>query len=347
MVNKRQGIMDSRTRLRASVILILTVISIGTAGYSLIEGWSFFDSLYMTVITITTIGFEEVHRMSEAGRIFTVVLIIFSVGAVFYALNSAARAIIEGELADVFGKRRLWKMISKMKDHYIICGYGRMGRIISKELKDRNLPFVIIEKQPDEDIGKASDYPVLYGDATKDQMLEEAGIERAKGLITVLPSDAENLYVVLSARGLNQTLNIVARAGEDGSEQKLLRAGASRVVSPYHIGALRIAHTLIKPTVVDFIEFTTQSGTQGQVGLELEEILVGEDSDVSGKSLSDCGIDRDLGLIVIAIKKPDGELVVSPPHDTVMSTGDILVVLGNEGKLAVLEKMAGMSERAF
>jgi voltage-gated potassium channel len=307
----------------------------------IIEGWGLLDAVYMTVITITTIGFKEVGVLSEPGRIFTVLLIFFSVGAVFYSLNNAARVIIEGELADVFGRRRLRHMISMMSEHYIICGHGRMGRIISRELLGRKVPFVIIEREKDEEYEFDDSVPVLYGDATRDSTLIDAGIERAKGLISVLPSDAENLYVVLSARGMNPTLNIVARAVEDGSEKKLLRAGANRVVSPYHIGALRIAHTLIKPAVVDFIEFTTQSG-KGGIGLDMEEILVAEGSELAGCTLSQCGIGRDLGLIVIAVKRPDGELIVSPSHDAVMNPEDTLVVLGNEEKLDVLERMAGL-----
>lgn len=329
----------TRRQLACSVILILGVIALGTVGYSMLEGWGVLDSLYMTVITITTIGFEEVHEMSEPGRVFTVFLIFFSVGAVFYSLNNAARIIIEGELKDVFGRRRLQKMVSRLKGHYILCGHGRMGRIIAKELDSKGAKFIVIEREQEieEKLGQ-QEYPMLQGDATSDDTLREAGIEKARGLITVLPTDAENLYVVLSARGMNPSLNIVARAVEEGSERKLLRAGADRVVSPYNIGGMRIAHTVLKPAVVDFIEFTTQSGS---MELEMEELPVGEGSGIAGRTLGESGIGRELGIIIVAIKKPDGQMKVNPTHSTEMRAGDTLVVMGEPSKLRVLESRAG------
>lgn len=330
--------MDTRKSFQASMILIAAVITTGTGGYAFIEGWGLLDSLYMTVITITTIGFKEVHAMSEGGRLFTVVLIFFSVGAVFYALNNAARLIIEGEIKDLFGRRKLQKTLGRLSGHYIICGHGRMGRIISKELSDKQLKFVVIEKGSDTETCPSPDCLVVRGDATRDEVLLKAGIERAAGLISVLPTDAENLFVVLSARGIKPELTIVARANEDGAEQKLMRAGANRVVSPYHIGGLRIAHTLIKPAVVDFIEFTTHSD---HVGLEIEEIVLREGSGIDGKTLAESGIGREPELIVVAVKDPEGRIRINPRHDTVLSSGETLIVIGQESKLEKLEKMAG------
>jgi voltage-gated potassium channel len=243
-----------------TLALVLFIVSFGTIGYVVIEGWNFLDAFYMTVITLTTVGFGEVHQLSNAGRVFTIVLIIGGVGTVFYALSIGAKLTLEGELQEIFGRQRLEKKIRELGDHYIVCGYGRMGRIICRELKHDNVPFVVIEKKPDVLLEEQKEILLFEGDATNDDVLKEVGIEKAKGLISVLPTDAENLYVVLSARGLNPNLQIVARAGEEGSEQKLLRAGADRVVSPYHIGGLRIAHTVLKPAVVDFIEFATKSG---------------------------------------------------------------------------------------
>ena len=318
------------------MILILSVITIGTAGYSFLEGWGLLDSLYMTVITITTIGFREVHDMSEGGRMFTVVLIFFSVGAVFYALNNAARLIIEGEIKDIFGRRRVQKTINKLRGHYIVCGYGRMGRIVASELKGKGVDYVVIEKEIGPDVSEAPDCLALKGDATRDDVLMQAGIEHASGLISVLPSDAENLYVVLSARGMNPSLTIVARAVEDGAEQKLMRAGANRVVSPYHIGGLRIAQTVIKPGVVDFIEFTTQSG---RIGLQMEEVTLVEGSSISGKTLSESGIGSDLGIIIVAIKDREGMMRINPRHDTRMMPGDTLIVIGEESDLMKLEQV--------
>jgi voltage-gated potassium channel len=316
--------MNTRKSFQASIILIAVVITAGTAGYIFIEGWGILDSLYMTVITITTIGFREVHDMSDAGRFFTVILVFFSVGAVFYALNNAARLIIEGEIKDLFGRRKLQKTISKLNGHYILCGMGRMGRIIAGELAAKGEDFVVIEREGDPEC-PVPECLIIKGDATRDEVLLNAGIGRARGLISVLPTDAENLYVVLSARGMNQHLTIVARAVEDGAEQKLKRAGADRVVSPYHTGGLRIAHTVLKPAVVDFLEFTTQSGN---LGLEIEEIPVCQGASICGKTLSESGIDRELEVIIVAIKDTKGELRLTPKHDTVISPGETLIVIG-------------------
>lgn len=326
-----------KRQLIFSLLLIGLVMAVGTAGYVIFEGWGMFDAIYMTVITITTIGFKEVHELSKAGKAFTVILIFFSVGAVFYTLNNAARILIEGELRDVFGRRRLRRRFRQLKGHYIVCGYGRMGRIICNELGGRGARFVVIEKEPIPEAAFEGEVLVINGDATRDETLKEAGIERARGLISVLSTDAENLYVVLSARGLNPSLNIVARAGEEGSEQKLLRAGANRALSPYHIGALRMAHTMLTPAVVDFIEFTTRSGN---IGLRVEEIYVQEGAGIAGLTLDQCGIGRELGVIIVAIKKEEGLLEITPTYRTTIKAGDTLVAIGEASKLGVLEAMA-------
>lgn len=332
--------MSLRKQLFFSLGLIVLVIATGTVGYSALEGWGLLDALYMTVITITTIGFEEVHPLTTSGRVFTVILILFSVGAVFYALNYATRILLEGELRDSFGRRKLDKALKKLKDHYIVCGYGRMGRIICKELTASEMPFVVIEREVQDGVVKPGGTLVLKGDATRDEVLREAGIERASGLISVLPSDAENLYVVLSARGLAPSLNIVARAVDEGSEKKLLRAGANRAVSPYHIGALRIAHMLLTPTVVDFIELTTQLGS---IDLHIEELPVTVGSSLCGRTIEDCGISRELGVIVVAIKSSEGQMQITPPHKHIINPGETLVVIGEVLKLRALEEMAGRS----
>ena len=306
---------ELRQKLLLSLFLIVLVISFGTIGYMFIEGWDLLDSLYMTIITLASVGYKEVHDLSVNGRVFTIVLIIGGVGTVAYALTSAARIIIEGELQDVFGRRRLENKIKGLKDHYIICGYGRMGKIICKELREKNQKFVVIEKKTDL-MPDTEDTLIIQGDATSDEALKEVGIDKAKGLISVLPTDAENLFVVLSARGLNPHLLIVARAGEEGSEKKLLRAGADKVVSPYHIGGLRIAHTILKPAVVDFIEFATKSGN---IDLQMEEITIQETSQLSGLTLDECGIGKELGIIIVAIKESQWRSQVQPnlsQHDS-------------------------------
>ena len=320
-----------------SALLIGAVLAIGTTGYTVIEGWNWFDSLYMTVITMTTIGYQEVHSLSTAGRVFTVLFIFLSVGAVLYTFNNAARLIVEGELNDIFGRRKLQSRIQKLSGHYIICGYGRMGKIICQELLTEGSKFVVVEKVASPELAAITEFPVMVGDATIDDTLKSAGIDRAAGLISVLPTDAENLFVVLSARGLNPGLFIVARAVLEDSEKKLMRAGASRVVSPYHIGGLRIAHTIIKPAVVDFIEFTTNSGN---IDLQMEEIKVSAGSQLISRTISESGIGRDLGVIVVSIKNGDGRMQLSPNNSTVIAEGDTLIVLGEKSKVTTLEKMA-------
>ena len=327
---------EFRKKLLLTIGLIILIISFGIIGYMSIEGWSFFDSLYMTIITLTTVGYKEVHDLSLKGQLFTILLIIGGVGTVFYALSTGAKIILEGELQEIFGRKRLEKRIKGLTDHFIVCGYGRMGKIICRELRENNIAFIAIEKTP-ETLEEKGDTLIFVGDATKDEVLKELGIERARGLISVLPTDAENLYVVLSARGLNPGLMIVARAGEEGSEQKLIRAGADRVVSPYHIGGLRIAHTVLKPAVVDFIEFATKSGN---LDLQMEEIVIQENSGLVGQTLDECGFGRDLGIIVVAIKTTSGDMKFNPTFRSNVSAGDTLIALGEASKLKILEDMA-------
>lgn len=328
-----------RKRIILTVVLLLTVITSGTAGYFLIEGWSWLDSLYMTVITLTTIGFQEVKPLSYEGRIFTIMFVLFGVGVVAYTINNGLRVIFEGEIQKAFGRMKLEKRMRSLRDHYIVCGFGRMGQIICRELKGKGIPFVVVEMEqrevdPDEDILSIS------GDATRDEVLKSAGIDYARGLVSVLSTDAQNLFVVLSARGLNPDLFIVARAGEDGSEQKLLRAGADRVVSPYHIGGLRMAHTILKPAVVDFIEFATRTGN---IELQMEEIMVQKGSRIAGLPIDKSGIGRELGVIIVAIKRSDGIMKFNPTSRTEIHAGDVLIALGETPRLNELEKLAKLS----
>ncbi len=325
-----------KKKLLLSLFLIVLIISFGTVGYMIIEGWGILDSIYMTIITLSSVGFKEVHDVSLNGKLFTIILIIGGVGTVAYTLSSGAKIILEGELQEIFGRKKLEKKIKELNNHYIVCGYGRMGKIICKELKSNNQNLVIVEKEPN--ITEVREDLLIYkGDATDDETLKELGIKKAKGLITVLPTDAENLYVVLSAKGINPGLLIVARAGEEGSEQKLLRAGADKVVSPYHIGGLRIAHKVLKPAVVDFIEFATKSGN---IDLQMEEIYVHPDSKLAGLRMDELGIGRDLGVLIVAIKMASGELKFIPTFRDTINAGDTLIALGEIPKLKILEDMA-------
>lgn len=318
------------------LILLTGVLAFGTVGYMLIANMRFIDAFYMTVITLATVGFKEVKELDENGKIFTIILILSGFGVFTYTLTVGAKIIIEGEIKEVFKKRKMRKKIETLSGHYIICGYGRMGSIIAKELKANGIPVVIIEKN-EGNIPEEEDLLYVIGDATHDQVLKSAGIEKAKGLITVLPSDAENLYVVLSARELNQNLFIVARAVEKEAEAKLKRAGANRVVSPYFIGGLRIAHTVLRPTVVDFLEFATRSEYEE---IQIEEIEVAAHSKLIGKTIAQSGIGRDIGVIIIGIKRADGRMKFNPTSQTLIKEGDTLIVIGQTEKLSMLEELA-------
>jgi len=325
----------STRKLVNPIIAIVTVITFGILGYIIVEGWNLFDALYMTIITITTVGYHEVHDLSQPGRIFSMALMLSGVGTMFYMFGVVAKVVLEGELRDILGRKKLTKKIENLKNHYIICGYGRMGSIICNELSQNKAPYVVIEGDPEIVASMDADMLALQGDATQDSVLKEAGIDRADGLISVLSSDANNLYVVLSARGLNQNLRIVARASEEGAEQKLKRAGADSVVSPYFIGGLRIAHTLIKPAVVDFIEFATRSGN---LELQMEEVRVPGDSKIVHQSLHESGIGKNLGIIIVAIKRDSGDMEFNPRSTSIIETGDTLIAMGEKKQLQALEE---------
>ncbi|KHE90886.1 MAG: potassium channel protein [Candidatus Scalindua rubra] len=325
-----------RRKLILSLVLFIIVLLSGTAGYYFIEGWQLFDSLYMTVITLSTVGFHEIEPLSKEGKAFTIGLIFFSLGVVAYALNYGLKAIFEGEFQDVFGRRKLKKVLESLENHYIVCGYGRMGKVICTELKRKGIPFVIVEKEPQE-LDLDEDVIITYGDATRDELLRDVGIEKAKGLISVLDSDAQNLYVVLSARGLNNDLFIVARANEEGADYKLTRAGADKVVSPYHIGGLRIAHTILKPTVVDFLELTAKAGN---MEIQIEEVVVEEASALAGKTIKDADIRAKNWVVIVALKKKNGKILFNPRAHTLIEEGDKVAVIGEPEHFNQFEKMA-------
>lgn len=330
----------SSTLLRAFLLLLLVLVG-GTVGYSLIEGWSLLDSFYMTMITITTIGFKEVHDLSPRGIAFTLVLIISGIGVVTYTAVTAARMLIEGEVYTIFTRRRSMKAIEKLKEHFIICGFGRMGSYICSELDIRGMPFVVVENRPEtqDKIVKAG-YYLAPGDATEEDVLLQAGIKEARGLVSVLDSDASNVYVVLTARVLNPQLDIIARAGEESAQTKLLRAGATRVISPYQIGGMRLVMGILKPAVMSFLEVAMD---HRQLNIDLEQVRVAPISVYVGKRLVDTGIRKEMDLIIIAIKKKDGQMVFNPGPYTIIEGDDILIAMGERNSLATLEKKAGMN----
>jgi voltage-gated potassium channel len=316
--------------------VLLAVLLAGSLGFVWIEGWSFFDALYMTVTTLTTVGYGEVHPLSHLGRLYNMVLILAGMGVLFYIVGSLARVVVEGEVRRALGKRKLLTRIRKLKNHYIICGFGRIGEIIARQLRERRIPLVVVESDleklpPLEEAG----YDFVAGDATREEVLTEAGIERARGLVAVVHSDASNVYIVLTARSLNPKLYIVARAEEAGAEQKLKRAGADKVESPYEMGGRKMAHTIMRPTVTTFLELTMQEG----VDLSMEETVVEAASSLIGVALKDSGLRRDLDLIVVAIKRADGEMLFNPTPETLIQAGDTLVLLGMRQNLDALEKL--------
>ena len=319
------------------VLLVVVVLFAGTLGYHLVEGWSFGDSLYMVIITLGTVGYGEVHPLSSAGRVFTMFLIVAGVGLVTYAVGTIARMIVEGEIQAAFGRRRAMSKVRRLKDHWVICGYGRIGSLVAREFARRPLSFVVVERDETKAPRMPEEYAVVIGDATEEDVLIEAGIERAKGLVTVLHSDADNLFVTLTARGLNPSLFIIARYEEEKSETKLLRAGADKVVSPHVIGGTRMAMAVLRPAVIDFIDLTTQSES---LGLQMEEVALVQGSQLAGKALVDTHIRSELDIIVVAIKKKSGHMEFNPSASTVLEEGDRLIAIGKREHLRRLEAKA-------
>jgi len=329
----------TRNLIFAAVMLTL-VVSMGTVGYMLLEKWNFLDSLYMTVITLTTVGFSEVNPVSNQGRILTMTILISGLGVVGYLVGTLTQIVVEGQLLRIMGRKKLERQIEKLKDHIIICGYGRVGRIICEEIyRSKPAPLVVIDSDSNVTAKIEEDgHLYLLGDATEEQILLRAGIRSAKGLATALDSEADNVYITLTAKGLNPNLSIIARAGRIGSEKKLLHAGASHVVSPHQIGGYRMAQALLRPNVAEFIDFATHDpGT----GLGMEEIPVRPNSKLADVTLVDSGIRKELDLIIVAIKKADGKMLFNPASHTIIQMGDTLIALGQRISLIKLEQLLG------
>ena len=334
--------MDPVRRLLLHALIFLIILLCGSVGYILIEGseWTTLDALYQTMITLTTVGFQEVHPLSSSGRIFTMFLILSGMGFIFYFLFRVTEVVIEGTVKDLFGRRKLEKKITQLEGHYIICGYGRIGRTVAQLLQQKPLEVVVIDKNA-EYIPEFQEKGILYllGEATDEDLLLRAGIEKAKGLVAVVSSDADNVYITLTARGLNPKLFILARAAEEASARKMIRAGADKVVSPYDIGARRMANTILRPTVIDFIELAMHTRN---LELQMEEITIQEGARIQDVTLMESAIRKDYNLIVVAIKKKSGEMIFNPSPQAKLHVGDTLVVLGDRGNLTRLEKQLGL-----
>lgn len=318
-MNKRLGI--------AFAMLFLTLM-IGTVGYHFLEDFTIFQALYLTVVTISTVGYGDLYARSTGGIAFTIFLIIVGVGTMLYTVSLVAETIVEGRLRAIMGKGKLKRIIKRMKNHYIICGCGRIGYLICRELAAEKVPFVVIEKSP-EVIQRIEDEGFLcyHGDSTNDKSLLEAGIKQAKGIVCVLPTDAENLYVILTAKELNPGVFVLSRSEEEQSEHRLLRAGADRVMSPYNLGGMRMAMAILRPAMLDFIEITT---SRQSLDLRMAEVAVGDGSAVAGKTLEESEIRQNYGLIIVAVKKDSGKMVFNPVASYRIESGDKLIALGED-----------------
>lgn len=321
---------SSRLQLIRATSILAGIVCIGTSGFYFIEGWSFFESFYMSIITLSTVGFQEVHTLSDAGRIFVILYIVCGMGVALYGLAQLGEIILQTRLSNWLEKRRMSSELKKVSHHFIVCGYGRMGQSICQYFKSRDIPVVVIERN-EALIEKIQNQGINFviGDATEDVWLEEAGIARAKGLASVFDSDVDNLYVVLSAKLLNPKLQIISRAGSESSVQKLYKAGANRVVSPYTAGASKIAQLLINRNVAEIFE----SVSEGRENLEMVEIIIQPASPYAGKRLDETDFTK-RGVIIVGIRKQAGELKLPPERNSLILPGDSLIAFGKRNSLS-------------
>jgi voltage-gated potassium channel len=323
----------TRRRLFYASLTIFGMIIFGTISFRYFEGWTWLESAYMATETVTTVGYGDFPPKSDAGRIFAIFFMLLGGGTVLFAITTLIQSVIQSEIIEALDFRRKTKEMDKLKNHYIVCGAGRVGRRIIRSLQKENLPFVIIERDEKklvefEDEG----LHVLIGDATLEENLLKLGIKRAKGLASCLPDDADNVYVVLTARGLNETMHIVARAVEEQAEPKLIRAGANRVVAPTIIGSLSMARALLKPAIADFMD----SIVAETLDLVFEEVAIEKHSVYADKELKATNISTELNLLVVAVRRKNGEMIYQPSADTFIREGDLLIVIGKAEQMKKL-----------
>lgn len=327
--------MSATRRLLWGVSILAVITVAGVIGYVVIEDWSFIDALYMTIITITTVGYAEVHPLTDGGRIFSILLIIGGVSGALYALSGIAGYVIEGHLGTTLGRRRMEKTITKLKKHFILCGYGRVGQEIARIFTEEGVPFVVIDKNQ-ETIASIDKTGGLYilGDATSDDVLKEAGIEQARGLVVALGNDADSVYITLSARGLCPDLFIEARASSSMAGAKLKKAGANRIIAPYNLGARRMAELALRPAVVDFIDTVIRSHGRD---LQMENITISHDSTLAGLTVGETR--HRTKAAILTISRKGGKLLVNPSVEETFEAGDRLITLGTKKQLAALEEI--------
>ncbi|MGB5973272.1 MAG: potassium channel protein [Nodosilinea sp.] len=335
-----------RTRLHLirGAIALGGVVLLGVLWYRLVEGWSWLDATYMAVITLSTVGFGEINPLSQRGRLFTILLIMMGVGVIAYILNSLTEAIVQGHFQAGFRLLKRRRLMESLRDHYIICGFGRTGRQVSTEFSAEAIPFVVVDSR-DSAIQAAQQlgYNTIQGDATEDQMLLQAGIERARCLVAALPSDAENLYIVLSAKTLSPEIRTIARASSEEAMLKLQRGGADVVVSPYITGGKRMAAAAVRPQVVDFLDGIL-TGAERAVYVE-EFLLMPQSCPIIGKTLAEAELGRQSGALILAIRREDGVLIFGPTADTRLYPGDMVITMGNADQLRLLSQILSPIER--
>ena len=328
--------MEGVKQVAISVILLMLIITVGIGGYITIEGWSFTDATYMTLITITTVGFGEIHPLSPAGRHFTMALIVLGTSFFIYVGGSVIQLMVEGQIKTLMGRRKLDKKITRLKDHHIICGYGRIGRVLCHQLVDtKSMDIVVIEKSP-ELVSQLEADGTLYisGDAALEENLIRAGIKKATCLVAALATDTDNVFLVLTARQLNPNIFIMARCCYKESGSKLITAGANMVESPYDMGAANMALKLLRPTVTNFLELALQDRNKD---IQMEEISIHEDSELVNVMLKDSGIRQRFNLIIIAIKTESGNMLFNPSFETVLKSGDTVIAVGKGTHLSGLQ----------
>lgn len=323
-------------RFATSIAILVVLVLAGTLGYAWLEGWGFIEGLYMTVITVGTVGYSEVRPLSTGGRVYTMVLILLSTGVMVYATAALTALILEGELFGLLKRKRMNKVIKTLSGHYVVCGDSRIGQHIIEELDRIDQPFVVIEKEPEKvDALLARNILAIAGDATTDASLLEAGVERAKGLATTLSTDADNLFVVLTARRLNQNLRIIAKALDQASRDKLQQVGADGVVMPQAIGGMRMASELLRPNVVSFLDLMMRSKDQA---IRVDEIRIPEGCAAIGKSLAGSGASTTEGASLVALYRANQPYQFTPNPETTLMAGDLLIMLGNTRIIRELEQ---------